>query len=182
MIIDIIFVILLLMACFKGYSKGLIVALFSIVGFIAGLAAALKLSTYATERISAGLNASGKWLPFVSFLLVFLVVVLLVNLGAKLLQKSVELIMLGWANRLGGILLFILLYSIFLSIFLFYAVQLHLLSDEVVANSATYPYLKPIGPAVIDALGTVIPIFKNMFAQLQEFFGQLPQQDAAPAK
>lgn len=170
------------MACFKGYSKGLIVALFSIVGFIAGLAAALKLSTYAAERISTGLNASGKWLPFVSFLLVFLVVVLLVNLGARLLQKSVELIMLGWANRLGGILLFILLYSIFLSIFLFYAVQLHLLSDKVVAASVTYPYLKPIGPAVIDALGTVIPIFKNMFAQLQEFFGQLPQQDAAPIK
>ncbi|RYF89068.1 MAG: CvpA family protein [Chitinophagaceae bacterium] len=179
MTIDIIFVILLLMAIFKGYSKGLIVALFSIIGFIAGLAAALKLSAYVSERLSTGLNTTGKWLPFVSFLLVFLVVVILVTLGARLLQKSIELIMLGWANRLGGILLYILLYSIFLSIFLFYAVQLHILSDASVAASVTYPYLKPIGPVVIDGLGSVIPIFKNMFAQLQEFFGQLPQKEAA---
>ncbi len=176
MIIDIFFVLLLLMACFKGYSKGLIVALFSIIGFIAGLAAALKLSAYAAEKLSGSFNASGKWLPFVSFLLVFLAVVLLVNLGARLLQKSVEMIMLGWANRLGGILLFIILYSILLSIFLFYAVQLHFLSDEAIAASATYPYLKPIGPAVIDGLGSVIPIFKNMFTELQEFFGKLPEQ------
>ena len=178
MIIDIFFMLLLLLACFKGYSKGLIVALFSIIGFIAGLAAALKLSAYAAEKLSGSFNTSGKWLPFVSFLLVFLVVVLLVNLGARLLQKSVEMIMLGWANRLGGILLFIVLYSILLSVFLFYAVQLHFLSDEALAASVTYPYLKPIGPAVIDGLGTVVPIFKNLFTQLQDFFGQLPAQTA----
>ena len=176
MIIDIFFMLLLLLACFKGYSKGLIVALFSIIGFIAGLAAALKLSAYAAEKLSGSFNTSGKWLRFVSFLLVFLVVVLLVNLGARLLQKSVEMIMLGWANRLGGILLFIVLYSILLSVFLFYAVQLHFLSDEALAASVTYPYLKPIGPAVIDGLGTVVPIFKNLFTQLQDFFGQLPAQ------
>jgi membrane protein required for colicin V production len=170
--------LLLLLACFKGYSKGLILALFSIIGFIAGLAAALKLSAYAAEKLSGSFNTSGKWLPFVSFLLVFLVVVLLVNLGARLLQKSVEMIMLGWANRLGGILLFIVLYSILLSVFLFYAVQLHFLSDEALAASVTYPYLKPIGPAVIDGLGTVVPIFKNLFTQLQDFFGQLPAQTA----
>ncbi len=178
MLIDIFFVLLLLLACFKGYSKGLIVALFSIIGFIAGLAAALKLSAYAAEKLSGSFNASGKWLPFVSFLLVFLAVVLLVNLGARLLQKSVEMIMLGWANRLAGVILFVILYSMLLSIFLFYAVQLHFLSDEAVAASIAYPYLKPIGPAVINGLGTVIPVFKNMFTQLQDFFGQLPSQTA----
>ncbi len=178
MIIDIFFVLLLLLACFKGYSKGLIVALFSIIGFIAGLAAALKLSAYAAEKLSGSFNTSGKWLPFVSFLLVFLAVVLLVNLGARLLQKSVEMIMLGWANRLGGILLFITLYSILLSIFLFYAVQLHFLSAEAIAASVSYPYLQPVGPAVINALGTVVPLFKNMFTQLQDFFAALPPQTA----
>lgn len=176
MIIDIFFVLLLLLACFKGYSKGFIVALFSIIGFIAGLAAALKLSAYAAEKLSGSFNASGKWLPFVSFLLVFLAVVLLLNLGARLLQKSVEMIMLGWANRLAGILLFVVLYGILLSIFLFYAVQLHFFSEEAVAASLTYPYLQPLGPAVINALGTIIPLFKNMFTQLQDFFGQLPTQ------
>ncbi|MBC7867633.1 MAG: CvpA family protein [Gloeobacteraceae cyanobacterium ES-bin-316] len=180
MFIDIVFFLLMLLACIKGFSKGLIVALFSIVGFIAGLAAALKLSAYAAEKLSGTFNASGRWLPFVSFLLVFILVVILVNLGARLLQKSVELIMLGWVNRLGGALLYALLYSILLSIFLFYAVQLHFLSAEVVAASVTYPFLQPLGPAVINALGSVIPLFKDMFAQLQDFFGKIPA--AVPSK
>jgi membrane protein required for colicin V production len=109
MFIDIVFLLLMLLACVKGYSKGLIVALFSVVGFIAGLAAALKLSAYAAEKLSGTFNTSGKWLPVISFALVFLVVVVLVHLGAKLLQKSVEMVMLGWLNRIAGILLYALL-------------------------------------------------------------------------
>jgi hypothetical protein len=35
-----------------------------------------------------------------------------------------------------------------------------------------------MGPKVMDSLGTVIPVFKDMFAQLEEFFGKVPE--AAP--
>jgi membrane protein required for colicin V production len=178
MFIDIVFLLLMLLACVKGYSKGLIVALFSVVGFIAGLAAALKLSAYAAEKLSGTFNTSGKWLPVISFALVFLVVVVLVHLGAKLLQKSVEMVMLGWLNRIAGILLYALLYSILFSILLFYAVQLRIISAETIQLSKAYPYLQPLGPKVMDSLGTVIPVFKDMFAQLEEFFGKVPE--AAP--
>jgi membrane protein required for colicin V production len=180
MFIDMVFLVLMLVACVKGFSKGLIVALFSVLGFIAGLAAALKLSAYAASKLSGTFNASGKWLPFVSFLLVFIVVVWLVNLGAKLIQKSVELVLLGWVNRIGGVLLFALLYSIFLSVFIFYAVQLHFLSDDAIGASKVYPYLQPLGPVIINALGSVIPVFKDLFGQLQDFFGRLPEKMPAP--
>ena len=180
MFIDIVFLVLILLACVKGYSKGLIIALFSIVGFIAGLAAALKLSVYASEKLATTFNTSGKWLPFISFLLVFLVVIILVNLGAKLIQKSVEMLMLGWLNRLAGIVLYALLYSIFFSIFLFYAVQLKIISAETISASQVYPYIRPLGPLVMNSLGKVIPVFKDMFAQLEEFFGKVPA--AAPGK
>jgi membrane protein required for colicin V production len=171
MLIDIIFLLLMLLAVFKGYSKGFIVALFSVIGFIAGLAAALKLSAFAAEKLSGTFNASGKWLPVISFLLVFIAVILLVRLGARLLQGSIEMIMLGWLNRIAGILLFAFLYSILFSVFLFYAVQLNFLSAEAIAASNTYPYLQPLGPKVIGSLGVVIPWFKDMFTQLQDFFG-----------
>lgn len=179
MFIDIVFLVLMLLAIVKGYSKGFIIALFSIVGFIAGLAAALKLSAYVAARLSGTFSTSGKWLPFISFLLVFIAVVVLVNLGARLIQKSLELVMMGWINRIAGILLFALLYSIFFSIFLFYAAQLHIISAETIAASTAYPYLQPLGPAVINSLGTIIPIFKDMFQQLQDFFGRI--NDAPPA-
>lgn len=160
----------MLVAVFKGYSRGFIVALFSVVGFIIGLAAALKLSAFAAEKLSGTFNASGKWLPVLSFLLVFIAVVLLIRLGAKIIQSSIELAMLGWVNRIAGIILYALLYAILFSVFLFYAVQLRVFSDESIAASNVYPYIQPLGPKVIDSLGTIIPWFKDMFSQLEQFF------------
>lgn len=179
MFIDIVFLILMLLACIKGYSKGMIIALFSVVGFIAGLAAALKLSAYAAGRLSGTFNTTGKWLPVISFILVFVLVVFLVSMAGKLLQKSVEMIMLGWLNRIGGIVLYALLYTLVFSIFLFYAVQLKILSAETVQASRVYPYIQPLGPWLMDSLGNIIPIFKNMFGQLQDFFGKLPETTPA---
>ena len=173
MIIDIVFLLCMLLALVKGYSKGFIIALFSVVGFIVGLAAAIKLSAYVAGKLSVHLPNAGKWLPAISFLLVFVAVVVLINLGAKLIQKTIELVLLGWVNRIAGIVLYALLYSIFISVFLFYAVQLHILSPATVAASAVYPYIEPLAPAVINGIGKVIPIFKDLFEQLEDFFGTL---------
>ncbi len=173
MLIDAIFAILVLLACIKGFRTGLIVGIFSIVAFIAGLAAALKLSSVVAVKLSHNINMSGKWLPVISFITVFLIVVILVNLGAKLIQRSFEMVMLGWLNKIGGIILFILIYSIVFSIFLFYAVQLHFLKTETIQASKCYPLIQPLGPGVINKLAVAIPFFKDMFSQLQEFFGRV---------
>lgn len=171
--IDFIVAIALVFAVYKGYSKGLVVAIFSFLGFVIGLAAALKCSAAVASYLQSSTGADGKWVPFLSFLLVFVAVVFLVRLGANLIQKSLSLLMLGWVNKIGGILFFVLLYCIIISIFLFYAVQLHLVSAETTSASMTYPYLQPLAPKVINAMGDIIPWFKNMFGQLQDFFGKV---------
>src|SRR5687768_17186318 len=130
MIIDIIFLILMIMAVFKGLSKGLIVALFSIIAYIIGLAAALKLSASVANYLSSETNITGKWLPLLSFALVFIGVVLLVKLGAAFIQKTFQVAMLGWLNCLGGMVFYILLYTIIFSIFLFYAEAMMLVKPE----------------------------------------------------
>ncbi len=63
MFIDIIVFILLIIAVFKGLSKGLIVAVFSFLGFFIGLAAALKLSTIAASYLGKNVSISERWLP-----------------------------------------------------------------------------------------------------------------------
>ena len=81
----------IVVAAIKGIQRGFIVAIFSIVAIIIGLAAAMKLSTVVAEHLSDSVNISAKWLPLVSFLLVFLGVVLLVRLIANVIQKTVEI-------------------------------------------------------------------------------------------
>ncbi len=173
MLIDAVFALFLVLACIKGYRKGLIVALFSVFAFIIGLAAALKLSSVVAARLSTSITASGKWLPLISFISVFLIVVLLVNLAGSIIQKSVEAIMLGWVNRLGGVLVYLLMYSIIFSVFLFYAEQLHFIKPETINESKSYAVMQPLGPAVIDNLGRILPFFRDMFSELEDFFDKV---------
>ncbi len=171
--IDIIFAILIVIAIFKGYRKGLIIAVFSIVAFIVGLAAALKLSATVAAYLQNSVSISGKWLPFLSFAIVFGLVAVLVSLGGKLIEKTFEMALLGWANRIGGILLFVILYTIIFSILLFYAEKIHLFEEATIQSSKVYPFVKPWGPKVMNAFGSILPIFKDMFTQLSNYFESL---------
>ena len=176
MIIDIIVAVILILAVLKGYRQGLIVGLFSAIAFIIGLAAALKLSAVVAGHLGKAVKVSDKWLPIISFVVVFLIVVLLVRLGAKFIQKTVELAMLGWLNRLGGILLYAGLYILIFSILLFYADQLDFIKPETKNASVTYSHIQPWGPKLMDGLGKIIPIFKGMFQDLEDFFNSVSKQ------
>ncbi|MDB5196677.1 MAG: colicin production protein [Flaviaesturariibacter sp.] len=170
MFIDVIVLVLLLVALFKGLRKGLIVAIFSFLAFIIGLAAALKLSTAMAAYLGENISISQRWLPVVAFIAVFVIVLLLVRLGAKAIEAAVRLVMLGWLNRIGGVLFFALLYLFVFSILLFYSDSLHLINESTKTDSQTYPYLQPLAPKIINGLGAILPFFKNMFAELSSFF------------
>lgn len=170
MVIDLIFAVLLVLAVIKGYQRGLIVGLFSLVAVIIGLAAAMKLSAVVAGYIGSAVKISDQWLPVVSFLIVFIIVVLLVRLGANAIQKMVEVALMGWINRLGGIVLYVVIYTLVFSVLLFYADQLKILQPATVTKSVTYSYIQPWGPKVINGFGSVIPVFKDLFADLENFF------------
>jgi membrane protein required for colicin V production len=173
MFIDIIVVVLLIIAIFKGLKKGLIVGIFSFLAIIIGLAAAIKLSAVAASYLGDNINISQRWLPVIAFAVVFIIVVLLVRLGAKALENIARIAMLGWLNRLGGVFFFSLIYLFIFSIILFYASNLKLLNHETAQQSIAFPYLQPLAPKIINGLGSVLPFFRNMFVELSSFFENL---------
>lgn len=170
MLIDGIVAGMMVLALLKGLRKGLVLAVFSFLALVIGLAAAVKLSAVAAAYLGQHTNLSERWLPFAAFALVFIGVALLVRLGAKLIESALEAVALGWANRLGGFIFYALLYLFVISLLLFYAVQLGLFKPETLAGSVTYPLIEPLAPHIINALGAVVPIFKDMFAELEGFF------------
>jgi membrane protein required for colicin V production len=170
MLLDIIFAVVIILAIFKGYKRGLIVGLFSLVAFIIGLAAAMKLSAIAAGYIGKAVKISQEWLPVISFAIVFILVVLLIRLGANAIERTAEVVMLGWLNKLGGILLYVVIYTIVFSVLLFYAEQMKLLKPETIQQSAVYSFVQPWGPKAINGIGAIIPVFKDMFGELKHFF------------
>ncbi len=170
MFIDVIVVVLLVIAIFKGISKGLIIGIFSFLAVIIGLAAAIKLSAVAASYLGNNVSISQRWLPVIAFAVVFIIVILVVRLGAKALENIVKMAMLGWLNKLGGVFFFSLIYLFIFSIILFYANNLNMLNKETVQHSIVFPYLQPLAPKIINGLGILLPFLKNMFAELNIFF------------
>jgi membrane protein required for colicin V production len=173
MLIDVLFVLLIVIGAIRGFFKGLIVAVFSLLAYVIGLAAAMKFSHLAAEKLQPLIPISPRWLPFIAFLLVLTIVVLLVRWMAILLQKLVEGLMFGWVNRLGGMLFYCVLYITIYSILLFYLVKMHLIAEDTWRQSLTYPYISGMAPKIIGWLGLLVPWFRDIFVRLERFFDKV---------
>ncbi|MBM3411804.1 MAG: CvpA family protein [Bacteroidetes bacterium] len=179
MFLDILLLIVLVLATYTGYKRGLIVGVFSLIAIIVGLAAAMKLSVVAAAYLRSYFSWEGKWVPPLSFLLVLVGVILLIRLGANALEKGAQLISLGWINALGGILFYWAICLLSCSVILFYLSPLPFIPTTI-EGSITYPYLKEIGPWVMDCFAKLFPVFKGMYQQLQDFFEQVKEQIPKP--
>jgi membrane protein required for colicin V production len=173
MFIDICLIALIVLAIFKGIKQGLVVAAFSFFAIIIGLAAAIKMSTIVAKWLSETINIQAAWLPFLAFILIMIAIGIIVRICATVIETTLQLSMLGWLNKLGGILLYCCIYVTVFSILVFYLAQLHLLKPPVIASSKAYPYIQNWGPSIINLFGKAIPIFKGMFEELTKYFDSL---------
>jgi membrane protein required for colicin V production len=175
MILDTLFLIFLILFLIKGYSRGLVVALFSVLGVLLGVLGALKLSGTVADALFDGGSKGGRWAPLLAYSIVFLLIVLLVRAGARLLQRSFEAVSLGWVNRLSGAVLYGFLVSFVFSSVLWLCNQMGLINPETQASSATYAFIEPVAPKVFSLMGNVIPFAKHIFDDLSSFFDKVNQ-------
>ncbi|HUR12341.1 MAG TPA: CvpA family protein [Flavitalea sp.] len=175
MLIDVVYGILLLIALFKGLRRGLIVAIFSLLAFIIGLAAAMKLSVMVAGYLEGATNIGTRWLPFISFLLIFISVALIVRWAARLMESATNALSLGWFNKLGGVALYCVLYTFCFSVVLFYGNEMGLLAAKSRKESICYQFVAPLGPYVIGKLAILVPAFSDLFSRLTTFFGRLAE-------
>ena len=115
------YIILVILALFliHGYRQGVIVGLATIVALILGIYAAVHFSNYLDNTLVEHLHPSRKWLPILSFSITFILVVIAVMLVAKLTEKLVDVVGMGFFNHLGGVALGLLKGIILISILIF---------------------------------------------------------------
>lgn len=173
MLIDILLGIIALYAIYKGWTRGVILGVFSFLALILGLAAALKLSTEVGLYLEEQSGQPGKFWPAIAFVLLFFGVALLVRLLAAVLKKLMKLVLLGWLNRLAGILFYLLAYAIVFSVILWLADQMQLLPVDMKMNSLAYERIQFLGPRAVENITGWMPWFRDIFEQIEQFFGRL---------
>ena len=114
--IDIILLVVLAVGIIMGFSKGFLRQLASILGLIIGLFAAKALYASLAEKISPLIDGAMTAAHIISFVAIWILVPLLFVFIASLLTKALEVIHLGWLNRILGAVLGAVKYLLFASI------------------------------------------------------------------
>ena len=173
MILDIVGVILIALFFIRGYMKGAIVAAFSVLAILLGIICALKLSqSLAAWLLEKGYITSG-WAQVVSYIVLFIGVVLIVRLIAKLIEKALEGMMLGVVNKLAGGIMYAFLGAVLWSSFLWLGNRMNIITPETIAASKTYSWLSKLSPWVFEQAGKLLPFAKDTFANLEHYFDTL---------
>lgn len=172
MYLDIILAIFFFFATLKGYKKGFFLSLFSFAGYLLGMFLAIKCSAMLAEKMKSHTGQMEKWYPFLSFILILAGTVVIAGMLGKLVKKSAEAVMLGWLDRLGGVVLYMCIFGIIASFLLFFAMKVGMLSIETCNKSRLYGLIEPIAPNLMSFSGKIIPAFNGSMDQLNHFFGK----------
>jgi membrane protein required for colicin V production len=175
MFIDVIALLAIGIALVKGYSKGLIMALFNTISLIIGLAIAVKFSSLIAPWIDEKLQAGPQFTAIFSFALVYGAAIIVIRFLGKSVQKTLETVKMGFLNRAGGMALYLVLYLAVVSVFIYYLEKLGVLDANLIAQSFTYNWLAPWGPTILDGVGNLIPLFKDMFKNMDELFDKISE-------
>jgi len=164
--VDIAIAIILAIGAFLGYKRGFLMELFFLVAIVLGVFAGFKLMSWGVEYLSQKFNADTAVLPYISFLLIFLIVVgLVVFIGGRI-KNSMDKTFLGRMDAVAGAFLGLVKYAFSLSILLWLVDSFKIrLPDSWVADSKLYPLVAQVAPTLASFFGDFLPFFKETFKQ-----------------
>jgi membrane protein required for colicin V production len=173
MVVDIVFLLLCLLALYKGWTKGFIMAIFVFVSYFVALGLALHFSGYVEGYIRSQSSNDSEWYSFLAFLLVLIGGIVAVRLIGKIIERSAQVLMLGLVNRFMGILFFGMIYATFLAVVLVYLDRFGILGAGGAKGSVTYSHLMTCGRWLVDQFAGWIPSIKNLFNETKEILRQV---------
>ncbi len=152
--LDIIFIVPLIWAAYRGFNKGLIIEVSSLVALGLGIWGGIHFSDYIADLITGKVDS--QYIPLVSFSLTFIIIVATVFVLGKLLEKAVNLVQLKLVNKISGagfgIAKVVLIISVLLVIINSYDDKLNLIPPKVKEESLLYNPLTEVSLTVIPAL------------------------------
>lgn len=116
--LDIILIIPLLWGAYKGFTKGFIIQVSTLAALMLGIYGGIKFSESVSVYLQGYIDVSYRVLMLISFALTFLLIVIAIHFLAKVLEKFISLIALGFINKLFGAIFGLLKTAFILSVIL----------------------------------------------------------------
>ena len=168
-VIDIIIVCCFLPALYFGIKNGLVRQLVAVAVIYFGITLSLRFSAPVAEWIGEHVNMNEFWAKTVSFILIFFVVSLVLSLLGKLVEKIIQISLLGWLNKLLGIVASLFVIALVVSMLVYFVDSannmLEFIPKEKIEESRLYPMM--------------LDLSKQLFPHLKELIESTPPVQAA---
>ena len=151
--IDLLLLLPIIWFVYQGFRKGFVIELASLLALVLGIYAALYFSGYVATVLVDHLNMGPRYVPVVSFIITFIVVVFLVYAVGKLLEKLINLVALGFLNKIAGAVFGLLKGAVLISVVLMIINHFNedLISEEKRSGSMLYEPIEGIAPMLWDS-------------------------------
>jgi membrane protein required for colicin V production len=166
-VLDIILIALFVVGAYHGYKKGLILEIISITAFILAIVGGFKLLHTGMEYLSMLYDGFGSLLPFMAFLVIFVLIIIAVNLIGSLLKKVIDWTPLGMVDNIAGAVLGVLKWAIGISVIFWVIGALQL---EFITSAAEKSKILPVTNSV---LAYVADFITALFPSIGEFIDTL---------
>jgi membrane protein required for colicin V production len=155
-VLDIILVIPLLWALYRGFRKGLVYMIASLAALVLGILGAMRFHEAAGSLLQGWFEIKPEHLNLLSFAIAFVFIVLMVHLAAFLVDKLIKAVALSFLNRTAGMVFGLLVSAFVISIVLMPIDAANksrqFISPETIEGSLLYRPLSKFAPSVFPYL------------------------------
>jgi membrane protein required for colicin V production len=163
---DLVIAIILAVGAFLGYRRGFLLELFFLLSIVLGVFIGFKLMGTGVEYLSKEFNADKAVLPYISFAIIFLIVMIVVSLIGKSIKNSLDKTFLGKMDAIAGAALGLIKFAFGISVIIWLVEALEIPFPEGWKEDSTlYPVAAKVAPTLSEYFGGIIPFFKETFKQ-----------------
>jgi membrane protein required for colicin V production len=163
---DLVIGILLIVGAIAGYKRGFLLELFFLISIVLGVFLGFSLMSQGVEFLSDKFNADQSTLPYISFALIFVIVVVIVSIIGKSIKTILDQTFLGRLDSFAGAMLGIVKFAFGISVVIWLIDSLRIeIPGEWVDDSILYPMTAHVAPWVASLFGDFVPFFKETFKQ-----------------
>lgn len=154
--VDIIIVVPLVYAAWRGFKKGLIIEVFTLLALLVGIYAGIHFSDWTSARIEEYFDFDANYLPVIAFTVTFLAVGAMVFFAGKMLEQMIRVVNLSPINKIMGVVFGMLkmVYTLSILIILLetYDERGDFIPEKTKENSLLYAPVKLTASATIPAI------------------------------
>lgn len=166
---DIVLIVLLLIGAFAGFKRGFVLEVASFLALFLAILGGLHFLHWGISIINEHFELAGKFVPILSFLMIFIGIILLVNVIGKALKKVIHMTPLGAVDTIVGGMIGALKWAFILSVMIWITEMFGFeIPRHLTESSKIYGFIAGVAPAGVALISKIIPISSDLFDELTD--------------